>query len=189
MSEEHDEPTKFSLKAGMTPEVAVLRRPPQDHDIYAAIGRVVCYWSHVEHELDLIIWDLLKIDHGLGSCVAEQIMGVPPRFTLITALLRQCGLETLASEATTLTGKIDNLGQKRNRFAHDAWFIEVDDQELYQDKHYSRGKIRGKRFLGRLPRGIQPTITVQEVADFASKIDEAITTLREFRAEISKSIR
>jgi hypothetical protein len=56
---------------------------PSDHRVYTLIGNVASEWSHLEHTLDLIIWDLAHIDAEKGACVTAQIIGATPRFRAI----------------------------------------------------------------------------------------------------------
>ena len=40
---------------------------PDAHPFYALIGRVAAEWARLEHNLDLIIWDLLKSPEDAAS--------------------------------------------------------------------------------------------------------------------------
>ena len=58
----------------------VVQRPavevaPPDHPIYALIGRAASAWAHLEHTLDLIIWDLSLGEQQRVACVTAQILG------------------------------------------------------------------------------------------------------------------
>ena len=41
---------------------------PPDHPIYTLVGRAASAWAHLDHTLDLIIWDLLS---GISACETE----------------------------------------------------------------------------------------------------------------------
>jgi hypothetical protein len=45
---------------------------PADHPIYSLVGRVASAWAHLEHALDLIIWDLSEIDPQRTACITAQ---------------------------------------------------------------------------------------------------------------------
>jgi hypothetical protein len=53
--------------------------PPDDHPVYTLIGKVASKWSHLEHTLDLIIWDLAGIEPEKGACITAQMMGAANR--------------------------------------------------------------------------------------------------------------
>jgi hypothetical protein len=63
--------------------------PPSDDPIYALIGRVASTWSHLEHILDEIIWDLVGIEASRVACITGQIIGATNRYRAITSLIKQ----------------------------------------------------------------------------------------------------
>jgi hypothetical protein len=91
---------------------------PDGHPIYALVGRVASGWSHVEHTLDEIIWELAGIEPIKGAAMTAQIMGAYSRFKAILALLsrpelaNRPGLELVLKRVTELTNK--SSGQARN---------------------------------------------------------------------------
>jgi hypothetical protein len=77
--------------------------PPDDHPIYAKVGKVASDWAHVEHMLDLIISELAATNLQIVVCITAQMTGVYPRCKAILALLnlvqqkRQTDLNNLIS--------------------------------------------------------------------------------------------
>ncbi|SIO61531.1 hypothetical protein SAMN05443247_08858 [Bradyrhizobium erythrophlei] len=101
---------------------------PDGHPIYALVGKVASDWAHVEHTLDVIIWDLSGIDHRKGAAITAQIMGAYGRFKAILALLAhpdfsgRKSLQAVVRRATDLMNRSSELSDKRNRIVHDPWY-------------------------------------------------------------------
>jgi hypothetical protein len=58
---------------------------PLEHD--AAIGRVARGWGHLEHMVDLILWDVASIPHQFGACITAQMGSIHPKLRALGALL------------------------------------------------------------------------------------------------------
>jgi|GraSoi2013_115cm_1033766.scaffolds.fasta_scaffold101754_1 hypothetical protein len=101
---------------------------PDDHPIYAKVGKVASDWAHVEHTLDMIIWELSGIEFQKGAAITAQLMGAFSRFKAILALLAQPALAnrknlgTVVTRTTDLMNKSSGPGDKRNRIVHDPWY-------------------------------------------------------------------
>lgn len=118
---------KVGKLVGSVLTVTVSGKPPEDHPVYAKIGRVASDWSHVEHLLDVIIWDLTGPNRRETTCLISQFNGHYARFEAILALLEQKGLLTkeLRRKIKRVSGDCGPAGQKRNRIVHDAWFVTI----------------------------------------------------------------
>jgi hypothetical protein len=75
----------FSV-TGMKATMSVHGPMTPDNPFYANIGRVASEWSHLEHTLDLIVWDLCDQQPRLTACITAQIMGVGGRCKAILSL-------------------------------------------------------------------------------------------------------
>lgn len=119
----------------------IVERLPDDHQFYALIGRVAAEWAHLEHVLDLTIWDLVRDPNIVASCLTGQMMGITPRFKAIFALTDYHGIsQELTGKYKTLRNQLFQLNDERNRYIHDAWFYLTDDKtiaEVGQFKSYS----------------------------------------------------
>jgi hypothetical protein len=136
--------TSLGLSLGMTAlapypiERAAERRPtvkraPSDHPIYALVGRVASGFAHLEHVLDLIIWDLTGIDASRVACITAQINGSRPRYAAIISLLKQRkaqAFDDLAKEVEKLMKKTFDHAERRNRIVHDPWYVTDDEAKL-----------------------------------------------------------
>jgi hypothetical protein len=141
--------TNHTLKAevgaysitGVDVELTVHRRLPPEHPIHCLVGRVADAWSHVEHLLDIIIWQLAKVDDVTGACITGQIIGSFPRITAIRALCihRKVGAGVL-QQIEQLTRKIKDCQNRRNRILHDAWYAQ-EGGETEQFKSMALGEF------------------------------------------------
>ena len=109
---------------------------PEEHPFYALVGRVTSEAAHLEHALDMIIWELAGIErHDLGACVTSQIIGPAPRCRAIRLLVGRLGLDgELARAAKELRKECGGLADRRNRFIHDPWYVEKTTGEPAQFK-------------------------------------------------------
>jgi hypothetical protein len=97
---------------------------PGDHPYYALIGRVAAEWTHFEHMLDEIIWNLAQIPDDTALCITGHIMGATPRFKMIESLGKYFGVpEELLKRARQLKQLQYEVGELRNRVVHDPWFV------------------------------------------------------------------
>lgn len=111
-------------KATATLDAVIFKRPPKDHPVYAKIGRVASDWSHVEHVLDLLIWDLTGGDEKLVAASTAQMTGIYPRCMTLVALLGARNLlsKSIEKEIDKLQSRCGATGRLRNRIVHDAWY-------------------------------------------------------------------
>jgi hypothetical protein len=108
---------------------------PPDHPINTMVGHVASTWSHVEHVLDLIIWELSKTEPTLAACITAQIMGIPPRCKAIIALGKVRGLaEATLKCVERFMRKSYDVADERNRIIHDPWYISKGETEPAQFK-------------------------------------------------------
>jgi hypothetical protein len=123
--------------------IRAFNKPPEDHPLYAAVGRVAAEWAELEHNLDHIIWRLSGTSPHLASCITSQMIGHFPRFNAIKALvtahpqLDHSGLLKLIEKES---GKVSELAESRARRVHDAWFVEQGTGEPHQFKSMPRKK-------------------------------------------------
>jgi len=124
--------TTLSITCGTSvlsiPEKPLVQIPPAEHPVYRLIGRVAAAWSHLEHTLDLIIWDLAGAGPDKGACITAQMLGATNRYRTIISLLKQ---RALPQKMVDATDKLMSLSygpqEERNRIIHDAWYV-YDDQ-------------------------------------------------------------
>jgi hypothetical protein len=118
---------------------------PHEHPFYALVGRVASEWSHLEHILDLTIWDLAGVKREAGACITSQIMGVGPRCKAIIALgfMNNVPDQPILKGFRELMSTSYGAADDRNRIVHDPWFLDQGSNQPgqfrrmpYQDFHY-----------------------------------------------------
>ena len=116
---------------GATGVGAWLTPLPPDHPFYALVGRVASEWSHLEHILDLTIWDLARwktegFTDEIAACLTAQIGGIPGRCNAIESLGILRGLDdaTIIKPVRKLRQEAHSPADNRARMIYDAWFIE-----------------------------------------------------------------
>lgn len=104
------------------------RQPSPEHPIYALVGQVAANWSHIDHLLDILIWQLADVDPPAGACITAQIGGTYGRFKAVIALLTfhqqrtNKNLKPLLDKATELSQKANGPAEGRHRAVHDPWY-------------------------------------------------------------------
>jgi hypothetical protein len=104
------------------------RQPPPEHPIYSLVGQVASSWAHIDHLLDILIWQLADVEAQAGACITAQIAGTYGRFRAVIALLRfhqertNRDLKKLIDKATELSNKANIPGEERHRSIHDPWY-------------------------------------------------------------------
>ena len=125
--------------------IATFNKPPDNHPIYALVGRVAAEWSELEHQLDGIIWRLSGTSSPQAACLTSQMIGHFPRFNAIIALLNfHNAQKTVIEAADKERGKVSQLAEKRARTVHDAWYIGPS----YPDPLQFRARPRGDLTFG-----------------------------------------
>lgn len=115
---------------------------PELHPLYALVGRVASEWSHLEHILDAIIWELARIPPNVSACITAQILGAYPRFLTIIALGTMRGLSpTTLDRIKSVQGAVSRAQEERNRAIHDPWYIEVGSGQPAQFKSMPKSAL------------------------------------------------
>jgi hypothetical protein len=122
--------TVFGSKIWRSTELP--NQPPPEHPIYSLVGQVASSWAHIDHLLDITIWQLADVDAQAGACVTAQIPGTYGRFKAVIALLTvhqqrtNKSLKPLFDKATELSQKANLPGEGRHRTVHDPWYEYPD---------------------------------------------------------------
>jgi hypothetical protein len=163
-------------------------KPAEDHKIYSLIGRVANDWAHVEHTLDLLIWDLALVDPDRGSCITAQMLGVYNRCKTIIALLKLIAEKTGTdmrkhiAATTDVMNRQSEPGDKRNRIVHDPWYSYTNKEQVAQFKAMAHKDWR---------YGITPidNDVLQDALDSIKNFSERVTNLRTDISATLKSLR
>ena len=150
---------------------------PKESPYYKAIGRVASYWTHFEHILDEIIWDISQVPEDIAICITGQMMGATPRFKAIDALGKHVGLpKELLKKATNLKGRQYDVAEDRNRVVHDPWYY-VREQ----------GKADAVTQLKASPPGHAPA-SEDEINDLIQRIRKLIIEAAELQVEFARAM-
>ncbi len=166
------------LSVGMT--VRIYSPLPSDHPFYAFVGRVASEWSHLEHILDQTIWVLASwqttgFSHQMAACITSQILGVPPRCRVISALIAQRKLDSsLAKGFRALGQDAFSTSEARNRIVHDPWYGEIGSHQPAQFRAMPASDPRFG-FCDITKADIDQTInSIHELQERASKLQNAV---------------
>lgn len=167
----HGEMGEFEF-SGDTAEfhVKIHTKLPAEHGFYTLVGRVASEWSHLEHILDLTIWDLLRIPPNFGACITSQIMGVGPRCKAISTFGVAHGFDDgLLKPFRKLSQDLFSVADWRARFVHDAWYTEVGSDKPSQ--------FRAMPY-------VDPRYGIHEIT--RGEIDETINRIQELQERAHK---
>lgn len=160
-------------------KTALPPRPAADNPVYSLIGQVASNWSHIEHTLDLVIWELADIDPEAGACITAQMMGAFARFKAIIALLTfhqrrtNKDLKGLIDKATELSQKANVPGEQRNRTVHDPWYDFPSSED-----HTAQFKAMPQKDLRYGIHPVDLTALKTALADI-EKFSERVTAFRQ----------
>ena len=116
---------------------------PMEHD--AAIGRVARSWGHLEHMIDLIVWDAARLPHQIGACITSQMGSVHPKLRALGALLVLQDIDSaLIKKIDVFAANLHSLGELRARTVHDARLTDYEGKVVrWQTTASSKGIVFG----------------------------------------------
>lgn len=95
---------------------------------YAAVGRVAAKWAELEHQIQVLIWRLARLDHLMGTCITAQIGNSGRLMDAVLALLEQrAASKDDLKPLRSLCGDIGEKQRKRNRIIHDPWYFRFNE--------------------------------------------------------------
>ena len=148
---------------------------PKGHRIYYYVGEVSNAWAHYERILDVIIWELAKIDHQTGAGITAQFSGQYPELKAIETLSKHRGIwKNVKKSIDSMDSASREPYEMRNRFVHDPWFLEQKTKTIAQQKAKSK-EGKEEPFFGMKPR--TRTQVAKTVADI-QKLTEQARALR-----------
>lgn len=104
---------------------------PAAHPYYSSVERLASEWRHLEHALDMVIWELAAVDQELGWCITNQLRGHWPRINAITALAAAKSADrTLIQDFEMLGSRLSKLDKRQNSFFDQLWSSGRDSFSL-----------------------------------------------------------
>jgi hypothetical protein len=168
-----DEPKKVvvikALATGHSVELptaaGVVFQPIPDVDAtLALVGRVAVVAAYVEGLLDRMIWNLLGVDHRLGSLQTNTLVGADQRLLRCLKLGRA---RPLADEVITRLEAAQvaaaDLSEARARILHDPWFVDVASGRTAQFRAAPRKTPTVFGFVEVSPAEVEEVIERQRV--------------------------
>ena len=157
---------------------------PEEHPVYAMVGRIASSWAHVERLFDQIIWELAGLDGEKGACITAQLGSIPARCNVVIAQLtlfertNRISTERLVAKATDLRNKSNSAGDPRNRAVHDPWYHYTEFDKSAQFRAMPTKDLR---------YGIYP-VDKTELEKTLNSIREYSERASAFRTEVSALI-
>ena len=100
---------------------------------YTAIGKIASGWAHYELVINHAIWELAGVEQSAGACITAQIMSPTNRLRALVSLVRFRGASKAAIDKINgLSGTMNDIAEKRNRYVHDASMVNVETGEFKQ---------------------------------------------------------
>lgn len=121
------------------------------NDIRIAIGDVAAYWSFMEHEISLIIHDLLSLKSPKQGRIITTQMNVRPKLEMIRLLMEVNKAEQkFIDEFNAIEYAIDYFTTERNKVIHGLWAIKNEPgatgNYLLWYRGNNRNRIVGKAY-------------------------------------------
>ncbi len=142
----------FGVELGATTSATVtaqaslraFQKPPEDHPVYASVGKISSEWANLEHRLDEIIWSMIpKTSSSQLACLTGQMMGHVPRYNAILALIANYKMSSdIRKTADDLRGYTSKLSDDRNRAIHDVWYVDAESSEPHQYRTMPKNDLR-----------------------------------------------
>ncbi len=124
---------------------------PEDDDLLlsylnpyfgSAIASVISSWARFEYRIDEAIWRLSGLLPEIGACITAQLTTVASRFNALSALVQMQGWEdSKIKKLNKVRDKSFAIADKRNRVAHDPWFMAYKSKNHYRLQKTAKGRL------------------------------------------------
>jgi hypothetical protein len=146
---------------------------------YTAIGLVATRWGILEHTIDGVIAGLAATGEAYMACVTSQLIGPAKRMDALIALFSlRGGSEELRRELKSFQGRIQQLGEDRNRVVHDPLFRGKNTGKIYKLIAAAKGKLE---------HAFRPT-SLEEIRQTAADIKQANYEFLELKKKIDAEL-
>jgi hypothetical protein len=116
---------------------------PDDDPHYTIIGRVAVKWAVLEALIDGAIAFLASCGEKEMTCVTAQLIGPAKRMDALIALLTHTnGSDDLRKQLKNFQGRIQQLGEDRNRVVHDPLFLNKDSGFVHKLLATAKGQLK-----------------------------------------------
>jgi hypothetical protein len=116
---------------------------PKDDPHYTVIGRVAVKWAVLEALIDGVIAYLAGCGEEQMTCVTAQLIGPAKRMDALLALFtHKNGSADLRKQLKTFQGRLQQLGEDRNRVVHDPIFVNKDSGFVHKLLATAKGELK-----------------------------------------------
>ena len=140
---------------------------------FAAIGKVVVYWSHLETIIEVGIWSMLGITPRVGTALST-----PLRFRQRMDIFRSIARDFFRDdpdkfdEFKKIWDQVMDAYGERNQLDHAIWW------EFPQGSQYPAIRVRLKE--KHLPSPVVDQMTAEEISKTSDKIEKVMFKLNDF---------
>jgi hypothetical protein len=136
---------------------------------HAAIGGVALNWTHLENQLQSVLWRLTGLSGGVGRCITQHMPFRSLCDAILTVTHETPAYTHLAPELEQLLRECDQLRIKRNDTVHALWGIFLGGP--FKEIDGAKGEVTGAviKARNRLNVRIYKT-TASEIDDISEEI-------------------
>jgi hypothetical protein len=117
--------------------------PKDDDPHYAVIGLVASTWALLEALIDGCIATLASCGEQEMACVTAQLIGPAKRMDALLALfVYRGGSKDLRKKIKNFQGRLQQLGEDRNRIVHDPIFVNDDTGKAHKSLSTAKGELK-----------------------------------------------
>ncbi len=100
-------------------------------------------WATLESSIDGTIAKLAETDDQTMSCITAQLIGPARRMDALLALfLLKGGSENVKKELKSFQGRLQQLGEDRNRVVHDPLIMGKKTGRVYKGLITAKGQLK-----------------------------------------------
>ena len=116
---------------------------PVDDPHYTIIGRVASQWAVLEAQIDGTIAYLADCSEAQMTCVTAQLIGPAKRMDALIALFTyRNGSKELRKKLKAFQGRLQQLGEDRNRVVHDPLILHDDTGQVRKLLATAKGELK-----------------------------------------------
>ena len=151
---------------------------------HAAIGSIVVNWTHLENQVQSILWRITGLDYRVGRCITQHMPFPALCDAIVTVAHESSTMTHLVGDLKVLFSECDQLRSKRNDAVHAMWGIFLPPPGeppgvLHADLGEVTGMIINARGRDPVKFKINKT-TIDELGAISENISMFRTRLMEF---------
>lgn len=152
-----------------------------NHNHLSAIGRVVVLWTFLEKTIETLVWKLASLQQPKAQAVTthlQTLILIDTANSLARESLASTGLDKKLRQQ--LSYIVQKLRPKRNSIVHGIWAPTGTPDKVIISETTARGVLKFK---------VSEEMSVEDILQVASEIDEANFQLTNLAFEIAKHLK